>query len=111
MIGLPSEFEGSDFARVLAESFLTGTIVARASSESHILALVKAGVGIGVLDCFVGDRDPDLQRVLPNPVWTQTAWAETHLAMAKAPRIRVVLDFLQEIFAAEKTLLSGKWRG
>ena len=111
LIGPPSEFEGSDFARVLAESFLTGTIVARASSESHILALVKAGVGIGVLDCFVGDRDPDLQRVLPNPVWTQTAWAETHLAMAKAPRIRVVLDFLQEMFAAEETLLSGKWRG
>ncbi len=111
LIGLPREYDGSDFSRILAASFPTGTIVARASSESHIHELVRAGVGIGVLDCFVGDRDPDLHRVLPKPVWTQTAWAEIHLAMAKAPRIRVVMDFLQAIFAAEENLLSGKCPG
>jgi len=108
LIGLPREHDGSDFSRNLAENFPTGTIVARASSESQIHELVKAGIGIGVLDCFVGDRDPDLHRVLPNPVWTQTAWAEINLAMAKAPRIRVVTDFLQDIFAAEEKLLSGE---
>ncbi len=111
LIGLPREYDGSDFSRILAENFPDGTIVARASSESHIHELVRAGLGIGVLDCFVGDRDPDLYRVLPEPVWTQTAWAEIHLAMAKAPRIRVVLDFLQNIFVAEERLLSGKWPG
>ncbi len=108
LIGLPHEHDGSEFSRILTESFPTGTIVARAGSESHVHALVRAGVGIGLLDCFVGDRDPRLRRVLPDPVWTQTAWAEVHLAMARAPRILVVLDFLRAIFAEEERLLSGE---
>lgn len=107
LIGLPSEYDGSDFSRVLTDSFPTGRIAARGSSESHIYALVKAGIGIGVLDCFVGDRDPELRRVIQKPLWTQTAWAEIHIAMAKAPRIRVVTDFLKEIFASERDLLAG----
>jgi DNA-binding transcriptional LysR family regulator len=108
LIGLPREYDGSDFARILAESFPAGTIVARGSSESHIHELVRAGVGIGLLDCFVGDRDPGLRRVLTNPVWTQTVWAEVHVSMSRAPRIRIVMDFLQEVFAAEQKLLSGQ---
>jgi len=108
LIGLPREYDGSDFACILAESFPAGTIVARGGSESHIHELVRAGVGIGVLDCFVGDRDPDLSRVLADPVWTQTVWAEVHVSMSKAPRIRIVMEFLQEVFAAEEELLSGQ---
>jgi DNA-binding transcriptional LysR family regulator len=108
LIGLPREYDGSDFARILAESFPSGNIVARGSSESHIHELVKAGVGIGILDCFVGDRDPGLHRVLAQPVWTQTVWAEVHVSMSRAPRIRLVMDFLQDVFAAEKELLSGQ---
>ena len=111
LIGLPRAHDGSDFSRILTESFPTGKIVARASSESHIHELVRAGVGIGVLDCFVGDRDPGLYRVLPKPVWSQTAWAEIHLAMAKAPRIRAVMDFLRDAFAAEAPLLCGDCPG
>ena len=68
---------------------------------------MKAGVGIGVIDCFVGDRDPGIVRVLPHPVWSQTAWAEIHVAMVHAPRIRVVTNFLRDLFAAEKELLAG----
>jgi DNA-binding transcriptional LysR family regulator len=108
LIGLPREYDGSDFARILAESFPAGTIVARGSSESHIHELVRAGVGIGLLDCFVGDRDPGLHRVLANPVWTQTVWAEVHMSMSRAPRIRIVMDFLREVFAADEKLLSGQ---
>ncbi|SIT18162.1 DNA-binding transcriptional regulator, LysR family [Roseivivax lentus] len=108
LIGLPREYEGSDYARILADSFPDGTIVARASTESHIHELVRAGVGIGILDCFVGDTDPTLKRVLPNPVWTQTAWTEVHLSMARAPRIRAVIDFLQDIFTENANLLAGK---
>ena len=108
LIGLPREYDGSDFAHILAESFPAGTIVARAGSESHIHELVRAGVGIGLLDCFVGDRDPALHRVLAHPVWIQTIWAEVHVSMSRAPRIRLMMDFLRDVFAAEERLLSGQ---
>lgn len=107
LIGLPREYEGSAFSRLLLHHFPNGYFAARANSEGHIRGLVKAGVGIGVLDCFAGDRDPGLTRVVADPVWTQTAWAEIHVVMAKAPRMRAVTDFLQDVFAEEADLLAG----
>jgi DNA-binding transcriptional LysR family regulator len=109
LIGLPREYEASAFSALLLEHFPNGYIAARGNSEGHIRALVKAGVGIGVLDCFAGDPDPGLTRVVPDPVWTQTAWAEVHIAMAKAPRIRAVTDFLRDVFAEEADLLAGDY--
>ena len=108
LIALPREHDGSEFSLRLRDRFPTGYIAARGNSEGHIRALVRAGVGIGLLDCFVGDRDPDLRRVVKEPVWTQTAWAEIHVAMVKAPRIRAVTDFLRDLFAEEAELLAGK---
>ncbi len=108
LIGLPKEHDGSEFSRVLFDLFPKGVVVARGNSEGHLRALIKAGIGIGVLDCFAGDQDPDLRRVLEEPIWTQTAWAEIHLAMTRAPRIRAVTDFLQGLFSEEAELLAGK---
>lgn len=107
LIALPKEHDGSEFSRVLFERFPKGVVVARGNSEGHLRALIKAGIGIGVLDCFAGDRDPDLRRVVEKPIWTQTAWAEIHVAMAKAPRIRAVTDFLRSVFSQEAELLAG----
>jgi DNA-binding transcriptional LysR family regulator len=107
LIGLPSEIDGTDFSRILYDLFPHGRISARGNSEGHIQALTRAGIGIGVLDCFVGDRDPLLRRVLPDPVASQTVWAEAHVAMARAPRVRAVIDFLGEIFAENADLLRG----
>lgn len=107
LIGLPREFDGAEFSRLILEHFPGGYFAARANTEGHIHALVKAGVGVGVLDCFVGDRDPGLIRVVANPVWSQTAWAEIHVAMVNAPRIRAVTDFLRDIFTEDAELLAG----
>lgn len=108
LIGLPSEFDDATYSRILRERLPAGSIVARGSSESHIRALVKAGVGIGILDCLVGDSDPELRRVVDKPVWTQTAWAEIHVAMVNSPRIRAVTTFLREIFDENAALLAGE---
>jgi len=36
-------------------------------SEAHLVqwALVKAGLGVGVIECEVGDADPEIARVAP----------------------------------------------
>lgn len=109
LIGPPREYEGAEFSKLLHDHFPNGYFAARGSSEGHIRALGKAGVGIGVLDCFVGDLDPGLTRVVPDPVWTQTAWAEVHIAMAKAARISAVTDFLRQVLAEEADLLAGEY--
>jgi DNA-binding transcriptional LysR family regulator len=107
LIALPRENDGSAFSKMQRDLFPNGRIAARGNSEGHILALTRAGIGIGILDCFVGDSDPSLRRVLPDPVASQIVWAESHVSMARAPRVRAVIDFLCEIFARDSNLLQG----
>lgn len=107
LITLPRESDWTGYARSIIEAFPRGRIAARGSTEGHVLALVRAGIGIGVLDCYLGDSDPDLRRVPGYPVATRTMWAECHVAMARAPRILALIRFLGEIFQEESALLSG----
>lgn len=108
LILLSREYDGSGFTRSFRNRFPHGRVVARGNCESHMIALTRAGVGIGVLDCFVGDSDPGLRRVQSEPVATQDLWAEVHVAMARSPRIRAVIDFLGEIFREAAALLAGQ---
>jgi len=107
LIALPRENDGMEFSKMQRDLFPRGRIAARGNSEGHILALTRAGIGIGILDCFVGDSDPSLRRVLSNPIASQMVWAESHVSMARAPRVRAVIDFLGEIFAEDSSLLQG----
>ena len=108
LIGLPRENDGTGFSRLLQTLFPAGRIAARGNSEGHILALTRAGIGVGILDCFVGDGDPLLRRVRPDPVASQLAWAEAHVAMARAPRVQAVINFLSQIFADHQDVLEGR---
>ncbi len=62
--------------------------------------LVKQSVGIGVLDAAIGDKEPSVQRVLPDfnsikfPVWLVA-----HRELKTSRRIRRVFDFLAEELA------------
>ena len=82
--------------------------MARGNTEGHILALTRAGIGIGLVDCFVGDADPLLRRVLPEPVDYYDVWAVVHVEMYKSLRVRAVMDFLTEVFAEEADLIEGR---
>ena len=68
-------------------------------TESYIVMweLVRQGVAIGILDAYIGDADPVVQRVLPNleplifPIWLVS-----HRELKTSRRIRRVFDFLAE---------------
>ncbi|MEO1231178.1 MAG: LysR family transcriptional regulator [Myxococcota bacterium] len=71
-------------------------VPARACSMQQLLDLVRAGVGIGLIECLSGDRDPELVRLPGAPVLSFTYWLVAHEEAHKAPRVRAVLDFLAE---------------
>lgn len=72
-------------------------------SESQLVGweLVKQGLGIGVMSAVVGDREPGVERALPNmeaimfPVWL-VCHAEIHTSR----RVRLVFDVLAEALAS-----------
>jgi DNA-binding transcriptional LysR family regulator len=108
VIGLPRALDGTSLAQSLRTLFPKSRMAARGNSEGHILSLIRAGLGVGIVDCFAGDADPLLRRFLPEPVRAYDMWAVTHVDMRQAPRVRAVVDFLAAIFAEEADLLAGR---
>lgn len=67
----------------------------RATSHLAHWALVKQGVGVGVMIETVGDADPDVVRALPDMApMVFPVWLVTHRELKTSRRIRLVWDHL-----------------
>ncbi len=76
----------------------------------HSLAeAVAAGMGYGILPCYLADLDERLQRV-GNPIdrLTSDLWFLTHAEMRHSGRIRALSDYLAQEFRALRPLFEGK---
>ena len=80
----------------------------RASRLSLQLEAIRAGAGLGILPCFVGDDDPALVR-LTAPIDDLAAdyWVLVHPDLRTVPRIRTVIDWTRATFREEKARLAG----
>lgn len=75
-------------------------LVLRTDSHPAQMAAARAGLGIAVFQVPLGQTDVGLVRVLPEvTVETLDLWLVTHENLAKAARVRAVLDHLAEAFA------------
>jgi DNA-binding transcriptional LysR family regulator len=61
--------------------------------------MVRRGIGIGLIDNFVGEVDSALERLPGLGGLEGTLWAVTHVEMRRATRVRVVLEFLTDLVA------------
>ncbi|ETX12723.1 LysR family transcriptional regulator [Roseivivax halodurans JCM 10272] len=67
--------------------------VARMSSVLGIHAAIRAGVGVGILPCYLGGPDPELVQVgAPIDALSVDLWMLTHPDLRGTARIRAVLD-------------------
>jgi DNA-binding transcriptional LysR family regulator len=68
----------------------------------------RAGAGLAVLPCYLGDADPQLHRignVLPDVFADQ--WLLVHRDLRALPRVRAVMDAMIVLFQRERVLLEG----
>lgn len=71
----------------------------RTDSHPAQLAAARSGLGIAVSQVPVGERDPDLVRILPDlEVAVLETWIVTHENLARVPRVRAVFDSLVASF-------------
>lgn len=74
-------------------------LVLRTDSHPAHVAAARAGVGIAVAQVPVGERDPNLVRILPDlDVMVLETWIVTHENLARVPRVRAVFDSLVKSF-------------
>jgi len=72
------------------------------------IAAVRQGLGMAMLDCFVGDADPSLARAPGAPVHRHGAlWLLTHGETRKTRRVWLFTEFLSRRLAAHAPLLAG----
>lgn len=81
----------------------------RTNSLVNQFVAAKAGIGLALLPCYLGDGDTDLVRALPNPVPELAAelWIVTHADLKKTARVRAFFDIVGEGLAREHDRFDG----
>jgi len=83
-------------------------IVYRVNTVLGLAEAIEAGLGLGHLPCFIGDRRPGLVRLAPpEPDFAAELWLLTHPDLRHSPRIRVFLDFVAAEIAKQRHLIEG----
>jgi len=80
----------------------------RSNSLLNQASAVRAGLGLAVLPCFLGDSDRRLKRLSgPLPELETELWLLTHPDLQRTARIRVLLDLLYDSLRAQRPLFEG----
>jgi len=69
----------------------------------------RAGAGLALLPCYLGDGDPALRRI--GPILADVAadqWLLVHRDLRDLPRVRAVMDALVRLFQDERAALAGR---
>ncbi|MDB5619837.1 LysR family transcriptional regulator [Tardiphaga sp.] len=84
------------------------TIAIRCSSQSDMLAAVRAGIGICAMSCIVGDAHPDLLRVAPHKLGAMSdIWLLAHPDLTDQAPVRAILEFIATCARKDRLRLRG----
>ena len=84
----------------------------RTSSLINQLMAVKAGLGLALLPCYLGDQESDIERILePLDELTRELWLITHKDLRNTARVRAFFDHVGGGLLARRWLLEGDLSG
>lgn len=96
-------------AKWLTDTVGSDQIVYRSSSLINQMMAVKAGIGMALLPCYLGDQERDLESVsLPEAALTRELWLITHRDLRNTARVRAFFDVIGQGLTARRTLLEGR---
>ncbi len=107
LVGLVPEYAGATAEQWIAQHGRDARVVVRASSPVVQLEAIRLGHGVGVHACHAAERTEGVLRLSEALLLSEEYWAIVHADMARAARVRAVLDFLSERTATEAERLSG----
>ncbi len=90
-----------------AEHLSAGSVVYRCNSLLNQFAAAEAGIGVALLPCFLADRSPHLERIVPPLESLTSLWILTHPDLRRAPRIQACMAFLGDGLRRQRARLAG----
>ena len=95
--------------RWIADAGFAARVALRVNSFIDVRHAIRAGIGIGILPCYLGDSDPELRRIgSPLPALSSPFWILTHPDLQRVVRIRAVMETLPALIDPLRDLLAGK---
>ncbi|MCM2334169.1 MAG: LysR family transcriptional regulator [Anaeromyxobacteraceae bacterium] len=83
-------------------------VVFRSNSTAALLAAARAGLGVALLPRYLADAEPGLARLAgPEPV-EHELWLLVHGDLRRAPRVRAVIEWVDELVARARPSLEGR---
>ncbi|WP_108790730.1 LysR substrate-binding domain-containing protein [Erythrobacter sp. Alg231-14] len=71
-------------------------------------AAARAGLGLALLPCFIGDADPELVRASERrPLKARHIWLLTHSDLRRTARIRAFMDFAEKVLREAEPAFQG----
>lgn len=109
-IGWDEETRGITAADWLAKVTSAEQVVYRSSSIVNQLSAAKAGIGLAVLPCYLGDLEPALARAVikPVPELARELWIVTHADLRRTARVRAFFDIVGQGLARRQALFAGR---
>ncbi|GEJ58683.1 LysR family transcriptional regulator [Anaeromyxobacter diazotrophicus] len=106
-VGFEESLASTPQERWLARAGPERRVVFRCNSTASLVAAARIGVGVAVLPRFVADADAALVRLEgPEPV-PHELWLLVHGDLRRSPRVREVIDWVDELVARARPTLSG----
>ncbi|MDQ8726143.1 LysR family transcriptional regulator [Bradyrhizobium sp. LHD-71] len=108
VIGFADKATNTELGRWSDHVARHANVVMRCSSQSDMLAAARAGIGISVMSCFVGDSFADLVRVAPQKLaGLSDIWLLAHPDLVGLPAMREVIGFVTTSARADREMLRG----
>jgi DNA-binding transcriptional LysR family regulator len=100
---------GIQSAEWLASKIPGSAVVFRTNSVLNQFIAAKVGIGLAVLPCYLGDPEPELQRVTTAPIAELTGelWIVTHADLRRTARVRAFFDIVGEGLVSQREMLAG----
>jgi DNA-binding transcriptional LysR family regulator len=108
VVGFADKTTNTELGRWSDRVAQDASVVMRCSSQSDMLAATRAGVGISVMSCFVGDSFADLVRVAPQKLaGLSDLWLLAHPDLVDLPAMREVIAFVTACGREDREMLRG----
>ena len=109
LIGWEETTAGIQAGDWLARAAPAEAFVYRTSSLINQLCAAKTGVGLALLPCYLGDREPRIVRALPTPLADLAGelWIVTHTDLKETARVRAFFNVVGDGLAREHELFEG----
>lgn len=95
---------------VIAAKFPKARVRHRTDDMQATASMARAGLGVVVLPCYVGDQDQGLRRALADPAdhHIMDLWVLTHPDIRRAARVRAFTEYIARQIHADRDLFEGR---